>query len=335
MEKKIILQIARLYKPHIGGVEKHVGILSSMLLKSGFRVILITELFDKSLPKHELVDGVEVHRINYPRVKYFGIIFLWFKLLSYIKLIINSELIHIHDVYVWYLPYRVLFFWKKSFLTIHGWEGKYPISKASLFQKRIASKLSKKTLLIGAYLKKLYGLKSNNVLYGFIDSADISKKVAKKRLIVFLGRLEKDTGIELLLEYLGKSRSRNKFDVVFCGDGQFRAECEKYGKVTGFIDPKKYIGDAEFLIASGYLSVFEGLKYRCKVVVIASSRVRRLIFKNTPFNKYVSICANNSDFDKAFSKVKYDVELGYEWAKKHDSEYLYSKYARMWGINQN
>lgn len=335
MEKKAILQIARLYSPHIGGVEKHVEALSSVMLQHGVDVSLITEKYESSLPSHEVVKGVSVYRISYPKIKIIGILCLWLKIMFHFRLILRSNLIQIHDVYIWYLPFRLLFFWKKCFFTIHGWEGRYPVSKISLLQKKLANKLSSSTLLIGSYLRVLYGINAKHVIFGFVENLGVESGLLKKKTITFLGRLERDTGIELFLEYLKNYRIVEKYEVVFCGDGSYASQCKKYGKVTGFVDPKKYLAVSEYLIASGYLSVFEGMKFKCKVLVLATSDVRKLIFRGVPFKRYISVCSNTNEIDHSISSKTFDVESSFRWTSKYDLGFLYATYAKMWGNSFN
>ncbi len=97
------------------------------------------------------------------------------------------------------------------------------------------------------------------------------------RRIVFVGRLEKDTG---LLEFLKWSSSLvHGYVVEFVGDGSFRKECEKYGKVHGFTDPRPFLKKAEICVPGGYLSYIEAKQYGCKIKTFSSNPLKEDYWK--------------------------------------------------------
>lgn len=59
-----IVQVSPFYKPHIGGVESHVAVISRELASRGHDVEIITSRYDKSLPKTEEIDGVNITRVK-------------------------------------------------------------------------------------------------------------------------------------------------------------------------------------------------------------------------------------------------------------------------------
>ena len=102
--------------------------------------------------------------------------------------------------------------------------------------------------------------------------------VAKvKNTIVFVGRLEKDTGLLGFLKWLVNNSQFIKID--FVGDGDLKRECEKYGKVHGFTDPKAFLNRAEYCIPGGHLSYIEAVKYRCKIRVFADNPLKKDYWK--------------------------------------------------------
>jgi len=58
-----ILQVSSLFKPHIGGVEKHVDMLSRMLVQDGHEVTVYTSNIPHS-KKHEYINGINIFRFN-------------------------------------------------------------------------------------------------------------------------------------------------------------------------------------------------------------------------------------------------------------------------------
>jgi len=157
-----ILFLVRLYKPHIGGVEEHVEGVSKNLINR-HNIKIITEKFDSTLKDFEIIDGIEVYRIN-PGNKWHT----WVEMFKLFNLLNSADIIHAHDVYFWIIPYKLLHWTKKTFITFHGWEGVYPIPWKNKLQHTIAEKLSRGNICVGDYLIKWYGTKPDFVTYGAV-----------------------------------------------------------------------------------------------------------------------------------------------------------------------
>jgi len=91
--------------------------------------------------------------------------------------------------------------------------------------------------------------------------------------IVFIGRLEKDTGVLQFLEWLMANGHGLRVD--FVGDGRLRSECEKYGKVHGFIDPQPFLKKAKICVPGGYLSYIEARQMNCKIITFYDSPLKK------------------------------------------------------------
>jgi glycosyltransferase involved in cell wall biosynthesis len=146
-----ILFLAAHKPPHIGGVEKHVYEVALRLRRMGNQIKLLSE-----------------EDIRHPNVKFIGLVYIWLWLFLNRKLIAKADIVHIHDVFIWYLPFRLLYFRKPVFTTFHGWEGIWPIPRKNIFFKRLASKLSWGTIAIGKYIEKYYKIKADKIIYGSI-----------------------------------------------------------------------------------------------------------------------------------------------------------------------
>lgn len=94
--------------------------------------------------------------------------------------------------------------------------------------------------------------------------------------IVFIGRLEEDTGILKFLKWLDKN---SKNSVGFIGDGSFKSNCQKYGTVHGFADPKQFIKKADVVVPGGYLSYIEAKKRGCKIMVFPNNPLKNDYWK--------------------------------------------------------
>lgn len=157
-----ILFMTRLYWPHVGGVEKHVEKITEILSKK-HQITIVCEKHDSKLPDYEQKRGVAIYRIE--RLGKWAIWKWW---LSNLQLIKQADIIHIHDVFFWFLPFRLPYWYKKVFMTFHGWEGIYPIPWKNKLQHQIAEKLSRGNICVGHYLIKWYGTKPDYVTYGAV-----------------------------------------------------------------------------------------------------------------------------------------------------------------------
>ncbi len=234
-----ILFIAKYKWPHVGGVEKHVERLTSNLEKIGHKITTISEKDIKPL-----------------KIKLFGLLYIWYWLFKNRSLILNSDIVHIHDVFIWYLPFRFLYPKKKVYITFHGWEGKFPIPLWNIFNKRIANKLTNGSIAVGKYIEKWYGITATNIIYGGVSGKLQIRNHKLHNSVAWLGRTDPDTGINVFNEWL-KSRPELKV---------------KY--ITNIKNPEKYLVTAEYCVPSGYLSYLEAKSYGCKIITFANNPLK-------------------------------------------------------------
>lgn len=273
-----ILFLAQHKSPHVGGVERHIDEVLKPLEKRGFKVTVVSS-----------------EDINFPKVKHLGLLYIWFWLWKNRNLINDNELIHCHDVFIWYLPFRFIYPNKKVVTTFHGLEWDSPLRKISIWQKRLASRLSTNTIGVGRFLEKYLGIKFDLLIYG--ATTVIHSTVVKKRMsIIYVGRLEENTGLGKFLGWLDKN---NKYKVEFCGDGRMRSECEKYGNVYGFTDPIHFLKKAEYCVPGGYLAALEALSYKCKLKLFWNNKIKEDYWKMSPFvKKNVKVWVQSQTWDK-------------------------------------
>lgn len=266
-----ILFLSHFFHPHIGGVEIHTLNVASELIKKGHSVTVITQRYDSKLLDNQTVDGIKIIRFSYPQLKIVGLFSIWLWFLKNYKLVKNADIVHCHDIFIWCLPFKIVFPFKKVYTTFHGWEGVYPIPLKNKILKIIASKLSTGSISIGKYISKYYGIKSNFIVYG--GSNVTSKKYTKnKNTIAFVGRLESDTGVLDFLKYL-KNKKYKKVD--FVGDGSLKNECSRFGMVRGFVNPEPFLKNAEYAVPAGYLSYIEAKSYGCKIITFYQNNLKK------------------------------------------------------------
>jgi glycosyltransferase involved in cell wall biosynthesis len=149
--------ISKYFFPHVGGVEKHVAGVVRKLQERGISTTLITEKFEKNLLDNEEWKGVKILRFEYPKIKFIGLIFIWTKLiLVYFNEFRRADIVHIHDVFIWYLPLRFIFPFKKVFITFHGYPS-YPLGRKVIFYQKIAEKLTHGNIYVGTLSKNGWG----------------------------------------------------------------------------------------------------------------------------------------------------------------------------------
>ncbi|MEK7060906.1 MAG: glycosyltransferase family 4 protein [Patescibacteria group bacterium] len=322
------------FYPNIGGVEKHVFEVAKRLVRKGNKVVVITE------GKHNLqekVAGIKIYRFNFGEKSWIKKFKIWIKLWKYRELFKKTDIVHCHDVFFWYFPFRFLFLRKKVYTTFHGYETKFPIENKAIFIRKISEKLSFGNICVGDYIKKWYGTNPDYVTYGAIDKIQSSRSKnhkSSKLKILFVGRIEKDMGVEIYAEAL-RLLKKYKFKFEACGDGSMRNYLEKYGKVHGFVkNINSYILKSDVVFASSYLSILTAMRLRKPVFAVYSNPLKSDYLRKSPFAKWVTIekspenLANEIKLIKRHNKKK--IELGYIWATKQTWENLTNIYLRLY-----
>ncbi|MGD9129298.1 MAG: glycosyltransferase family 4 protein [Candidatus Woesebacteria bacterium] len=340
MKKKQLLILAPAYHPSLGGVETHLRETNQILAQKGYQIVVLSPKHKTDLKDEEEIDGIRIIRFSYPQIKFLGLLVIWWQLF---KLFISKELfkiklIHIHDVSIWFWPFKLLsliHLWPKQkiVLTMHGWEGSFPIPKKNILYKRLAAKLADKVICVGSYIEKYYAVKADALLYGGVRHLGVTASRKKAKSIVYLGRLDQDNGLDVLLATLALLPD---YRVNFCGDGPLRTECKKYGKVHGFLlakDYRSYLKKAEICFAGGYLSMLEGMIHQCLVVAAYDNHLREDYLKMSLFKDYLLIDSSPEkladqikDYQKNSQKKEQFLKKVYNLAKKQSWEQVVEIY---------
>lgn len=305
-----IIFLSQYFYPHLGGVEKHVLELGKILVKKGHSVTVITDKYTDELKLKEKYERINVVRFSYSKTKYLGLLYIWYWVIKNRELLLKADIVHCHDIFIWYLPLRLIYPFKKVYLTIHGWEGFFPIPFKNQLLKKVSIYLSCGNIIVGKYIEKWYGVKADKVIYGAVNMPNYPRKKIKDTYL-FLGRLSEDTGLNKFLDFL---RDKN-YRAIFCGEGPLRSICEKHGKVLGLVEPKPYLEVSEFCFASGYLSCLEAFAYKCKVIVDWENKLKKDYWQLTPFYKFIK---------------NQDIEGSYDWVKNETWEKLTQEYLFLW-----
>lgn len=340
-----IIFFSRLFYPHVGGVEKHVLEISRTLIRKNHKVTVITENYDE-LPIHDSFEGINIIRINTGKNEKFKKFVIWFKLFKYISLIWNAKIIHCHDIFFWYLPFRFIFPFKKVYTTFHGYEANETPNNKSIFMHKIAEKLSNGNICVGNFFEKWFGTKPNIVTFGAVDKKIINSKTENKEIkkdAMFLGRLEEETGIMRYLEAIKEL----KISIDIYGDGKLEKKVRDYIKANklnaelkGFIfNATDYIHEYKYIFTSRYLGILEAMALKKPVFSEYNNLIKKDYLEMTPFSKFISISSNSTGIASEFNKYKkgksnINVDKGYEWVKDKTWEKMVDNYLVLWGMEK-
>jgi len=356
-----IVFLARRFYPQVGGVEKHVLEIGKRLVKKGHKVIVIAELEKNtngqdyhSVPKSARltgkVAGIEIYRINPGTNEWLKKFRIWKQLWKHKKILATADIIHCHDVFFWYLPFRFLYPNKKVFTTFHGYEGnKIPKIKA-IFMHKLTERLSRGNICVGDVLTKWYSTLPTFITYGAVDKTLIAqgaKFLKPTKDVIFIGRLEEETGIMEYLKALNllKERKINLILDVF-GDGVLMSEAKEYAKANslnvnfkGFIpDVTDFIKDYRYVFTSRYLGILEAMALQKPVFAVYNNEIKKDYLQMAPFAKYISITGEAALIANAVAsyieKKNLEVPRAYLWVKSETWEKMVNLYLRLWGFQR-
>lgn len=340
-----ILFLTRLFYPHIGGVEKHVMEVGKRLVKKGYKVIVITEL--ESLNNKEIVNGICVYGIYVGKADWFKKFRIWKNLWKLRNIIKDADIIHCHDVFFWYMPFRLLYPRKPVYTTFHGYES-YPITRKAIMVRKISEKLSFGNICIGGFIKKWYGTKPTFVSYGAVDIGPKSpvlsdipfiKRGREDLSAFFYGRLDGQTGIPMYNEAFGILRKKYpKFEFLVVGDGPDKNLIDKNAKTVGFQkNPEKYFQNYRFAFVSRYLSILEAMAVKRLVFAVYDNPVKEDYLKMAPFVRFIIIendpkCLANQ-IERIINNPNIEREMidkAFNWVKKQTWEEMVKIYITLW-----
>lgn len=335
-----ILFYTNYYYPHIGGVEKHVEKLSAELVKAGHVITIITSRYDLKLAKRISNRSIRIIRIPTPKIKYLGLFTIWiYQFIFLTRLIKEQNVVHCHDVFLWYLPFRFIFPRKPVYVTFHGYE-KYPIKKKFIYLRKLSEFLTKGNICVGAFLKKWYGTHPNFVIYGAVDNKFKRKLIRKYTYdAVFWGRLDEQTDILKYDKTVSLLRKKNiYFRWLVIGEGEYKKKIGSFYKIVPFRrNIEKAIYLSKFAFVSRYLSILEALISKKFVIAFYSTPIKKDYLVKTPFSKYIFTVSTPTqaqniicDIRKNPEKYIKKINNGYRWAKSQTWKKITEKYLCLW-----
>lgn len=340
-----ILFLTHYFYPKIGGVEKHVYQLSQELIKKQHQVTVLTSKHQPQLPSIQNHRGINIIRINISNINWDkppkAQLWNWF--IKNKTLFQQSDIIHCHDIFFWYLPLRFLLPNRHVYTTFHGYEKVCPPTKKSIIIRKISEKLSTKNICVGKYLQKWYTTKADLITYGATQIPTPPKKQPKpkNKTALFLGRLDPDNCLPRYFKALDILHQQNlNLKVEFCGGGQLETSARKYGQVLGFqsdISPPLFKN--RFVFANSYLSMLEAMAHQRLIFATYNTPIKKDILHLTPFKNFINIANSTQQLAEQIQyyldhpQAEQDkINQAYNWVQTQTWEHLTNQYLKLWRV---
>jgi hypothetical protein len=338
MQPTNVIFFTRLYFPHKGGVEKHVAKLIDTF-PNPCQLTIVTEQYDKKLKIRDKYDGVTIIRIPYRLLN--SKLKLWKYIYCLRYEIQRSDIIHIHDVFWWYIP--LLIFRKRYYITFHGYRGNVSPKLNEIIQRFIADRLAIASICVGSFMKRWYFAKPKIISYGAGDITPHNRKPIYS--FGYFGRFEVDTGLFTYLKTL--SYLEGKYTAHFFGEGSLaikrRIKTLRKNINTlhfGWIDDISIkIADYRYIFASQYLSILEAMQAKRLVLAVYNNEIKKDYLMCHPMAKNMIIAGSAKELADKFNSLTEAqehimIEKAYAWAKDQTWEKLANQYLDLWGITQ-
>lgn len=262
---------------HYGGVERHVQQVTAELINRGHEVAVLIGNGSVAVPVE-----AEIHCMQAVQ-PWEG----WQWVVRHQMWLNQFDVIVIHDFYpavFWLFPYLVCRPRQPIVLVRHGHEGQWPISEQTRNFHWLAYDLATASLAVGKWIPEVYGPPADMVTYGGVIQRQVINELGACR-ILFAGRLEPDTDVQMLLEALSILRARYGVELPadLYGDGSLRPQLEAYARRRGLPvqiftpipDPAMLMSNYRFVYATGYLSIWEALAAGRIVFAAYSNELKR------------------------------------------------------------
>lgn len=346
-----IIHLSNYYWPHQGGVEKHLWMLNQQLIERGFKVTVLTQQDQPQLPEDEMAEGVRVKRFPvsgkavranfWQKLKYK--LLIWWGVTKFLPELWKADVIQVHDVFWWLLPLWPLLFWKKIYITFHGYEGNHLPTPTQVFWHRLAAALTRGNLCIGGFHQQFYGVKPDQISYGAVDHyqrRSVKTTSRSKLKLVFVGRLDQDTGILVYLkaiQILAKSQKIN-FELDIYGDGPLLKKLQhwvkKYHlpvKFKGWVDDVSLqLPNYDLALVSQYLSILEAVAMGVPVIAVYQNQLKASYLQQTPFSQWIKIVATPHQVAAAIQKPLPLTSASQRWIKQQTWQHLADQYQLLW-----
>lgn len=331
--------------PSNGGVEKHVLQVSEKLDTAGylveiFRLSFTTAYRDRTLTVLN-ISGSRITR----RLK---LIVAEIKILYQNHNTEERVIYHFHDhVTVQYFPLLFIYNLIKNrnnvFITFHGWEGEFPPRKSIIWLKWCISRLVAGSICVGDFISKWYKIRPDKVTYGAVlptETGKVTYHNTTKKRILFIGRLEIDSGIFIYLESLSYLPDKENYEFHVCGDGSLADEIvlrlkqsETQYFLHGFVDNiHDWIVGSDIVFTSGYLGILEAFHNRKYVISVYDHELKKDYLTMMPVEvNSLHICHSARAVAKKTKELAgLSNEVGFVFAESCSLNNLVDNYLNIW-----
>lgn len=166
----------------------------------------------------------------------------------------------------------------------------------------------------------------------------------KKLKILFIGRLEKDIGIDIYLGALRMLKQKGiAYEVSFLGDGSYKSEVLRFGRVVSHSNDtyhrSEILRNTDFVFASSYLSILESFVAKRLVFAVYENSLKEDYLKMTPFAKWIALVDSAEDlvakmlyFRKHLKEERKLVERAYQWVIEQTWDKVSNIYITLWHV---
>jgi glycosyltransferase involved in cell wall biosynthesis len=169
--------------------------------------------------------------------------------------------------------------------------------------RKLCEKLTKGNICVGQFIEKWYGTKADYISYGAVEEHIEQFNQKDSKNILFIGRLEKDTGILEYIDALKLFKANNNTDFIFqiCGDGLLKEQVLSFleeNKITfefyGFKkDVYPFIQSSRVVFTSSYLSIMETISFGKPLIASYNNPLKKDYLEIFPNQKKLFLCAKD------------------------------------------
>jgi len=267
--------------PTTGGAEMQARLLSSAFAKAGHSVRVLTPRLEASQPLHERIDGIEVERIAYPRMRGLGAIILNLRFAAYLWRRRRAlDVVHIHMMHNlagaagWTKPWiRLPIFVKVSGAAEFQGGILDPALRRGLVHRvldagsrrldgfQCISTFTRQVMLQAGYpAAKLHFIPNAVDCDRFTPMSSAPEQGSRERAprVVFVGRHVAVKGLDILLRAWAGMTRPAAARLILAGDGPERATLMQQATALGVADSIEFPGtvsDVSALLASASIYV--------------------------------------------------------------------------------
>jgi hypothetical protein len=210
-------------------------------------------------------------------------------------------------------------------------------------------------IAIGEFIPKWYGTQVDLISYGGVNVAHYSSVAGDLEhlplRIAYLGRFERDTGIEEFVHATKQYCTLQgvKIDLHLFGRGRLeehflRLQSDSSLSITvspPVSDTAKVLEKSPIILASGYLTILESLCARRIVFAYYNNPLREDYLRLHPAASSMFVCGKVQDVMQGLALCRENIsracllsEPGWQWAREQSWDKLAQRYVDLWHLKK-